>query len=69
MLLILYLAGVSIGNHLLALLAGPAVVAFVWAVLRSDPRRDPDERALEWAQLAVVAGTWACLIGTTSRPE
>ena len=29
LLLILYLAGLSIGNHLLALLVGPAVVAFL----------------------------------------
>jgi hypothetical protein len=64
LLLILYLAGISIGNHLLALLAGPAVVAFLWAVLYYEPRPDLEERRLEWAQLSVVAGTWACLIGS-----
>ena len=63
LLLILYLAGASIGNHLLALLAGPAVVAFLWAMIVIEPAADPDQRAVEQAQLAVVAGTWALLIG------
>ncbi|HSE44707.1 MAG TPA: DUF2723 domain-containing protein, partial [Gemmatimonadales bacterium] len=63
LLLILYLAGASIGNHLLALLAGPAVVAFLWAMIVVEPAADPDQKAVEQAQLAVVAGTWALLIG------
>jgi hypothetical protein len=64
LLLILYLAGVSIGNHLLALLAGPAVVAFLVHTIWSAPAADEDERRNEWAQAAVVAGTWALLIGS-----
>ncbi len=64
LLLILYLAGISIGNHLLALLAGPAVVAFIVSTLMEKPAGDPAERAVEWAQAAVVAGTWALLIGS-----
>jgi uncharacterized membrane protein YhaH (DUF805 family) len=64
LLLILYLAGISIGNHLLALLAGPAVVAFLVSTLLEAPADDPAERAIEWAQAAVVAGTWALLIGS-----
>ncbi len=63
LLLILYLAGISIGNHLLALLVGPAVVAFLVAVLRQSPAAEPEARATEWAFVAVVAGTWALLIG------
>ncbi len=63
LLLILYLAGASIGNHLLALLAGPAVVAFLWAVIAREPQADPEQNAVERAQLAVVGGTWALLIG------
>jgi hypothetical protein len=63
LLLIVYLAGISIGNHLLALLAGPAVVMFVATTLRSVPASDPVQRRAEWAQLAVVAGVWALLIG------
>ena len=64
LLLIVYLGGVSMGNHLLALLVGPAVVAFVWATLRAAPAPDPVQRRVEWAQLAVVTGIWALLIGT-----
>ncbi|HET9039415.1 MAG TPA: DUF2723 domain-containing protein [Gemmatimonadales bacterium] len=64
LLLVVYLAGVSIGNHLLALLAGPAIVAFLVATLRLEPATDPATRRREWGQVAVVAGVWALLIGT-----
>ena len=64
LLFIIYLAGVSIGNHLLALLAGPAVIMFVVSTLRASPAVDADERRAEWAQAAVLAGIWALLIGT-----
>lgn len=63
LLLILYLAGLSIGNHLLALLAGPAVVAFLAATVHGAPSRDPLQRRRDWAEVAVVAGAWALLIG------
>jgi hypothetical protein len=64
LLLIVYLAGISIGNHLLALLAGPAVVGFMVSTLRNAPAPDPVQRRTEWAHVAVVAGVWALLIGT-----
>jgi hypothetical protein len=64
LLLVIYLAGLSVGNHLLALLAGPAIVAFLVATLRTEPASDPLVRREEWGQVAVVAGTWALLIGT-----
>jgi hypothetical protein len=63
LLLIVYLAGVSIGNHLLALLAGPAIVMFLVSTLLTDPAADPLQRREEWGQAAVVAGVWALLIG------
>jgi transmembrane protein TMEM260 (protein O-mannosyltransferase) len=63
LLLIVYLAGVSIGNHLLALLAGPAVIMFLTLTLRETPAADPAERRCEWGQVAVVAGIWALLVG------
>ena len=63
LLLIVYLAGISIGNHLLALLAGPGVVMFMGATLLHDPAADPVQRRAEWSQAAVVAGVWALLIG------
>jgi hypothetical protein len=64
LLLIIYLAGVSIGNHLLALLAGPAVIMFVLTTIRGSPRTSAEERRVETAQAAVLAGVWALLIGT-----
>ncbi|MEO7985052.1 MAG: DUF2723 domain-containing protein [Gemmatimonadales bacterium] len=64
LLLIVYLAGVSVGNHLLALLAGPAVVVFLAVTLRTAPAADPTARRQEWGEVAVVAGVWALLVGT-----
>ncbi len=64
LLLILYLGGVSVANHLLALLAGPGIVAFMISTLRLAPSADANVRRREWAQTAVVAGTWALLIGS-----
>ena len=64
LLLIIYLAGMSIGNHLLALLAGPAVIAFLFVVVWGDPETTAEQRAAELSQVAVMAGTWALLIGS-----
>jgi hypothetical protein len=64
LLLIVYLAGLSIGNHLLALLAGPAILLFLAQTLRSAPSSDPRVRRREWGEVAVVAGVWALLVGT-----
>jgi hypothetical protein len=64
LLLIIYLAGISIGNHLLALLAVPGVLIFLVATLRLQPAGDPIRRRAEWGQVAVVAGVWALLVGT-----
>ena len=64
LLLIVYLAGISIGNHLLALLAGPAIIMFIATTLRTEPAVDAAQRRTEWGQLAVLAGVWALLIGT-----
>jgi hypothetical protein len=64
LLLVVYLAGISVGNHLLALLAGPAIVAFLVATLRAEPAADAAVRRAERGQVAVVAGVWALLIGT-----
>ena len=56
MLLIVYLQGLSVGNHLLALLVGPGGGGFIVFTLRSAPARDPLERRHEWAKLAAMAG-------------
>jgi hypothetical protein len=63
LLLVLYIAGLAIGNHLLTLLAGPAVVAFLYLVARTTPASDPTERSRELTTAAVVGGTWFLLIG------
>ncbi len=63
LLLIVYLAAVSVGNHLLTLLVGPALIGFMWHVLRTDPLSTERDRKTEWAQWAVVVGVWALLIG------
>ena len=64
LLLIVYLAGISIGNHLLALLAVPGVLLFLVATLWHDPAPQADRRRREWGQVAVLAGIWALLVGT-----
>jgi hypothetical protein len=63
LLLIVYIGAVSIGNHLLTLLVGPAVVAFAWHVQRAEPLHDERDRRVEWAQWAVLTGVWVLLIG------
>ena len=70
LLLIVYLAALSIGNHLLTLLVGPAVSVFVFVTLRAAPAADPDERRVEWAEWAAVSALWIVLIavGLGSTP-
>ncbi len=63
LLLIVYLGAFSIGNHLLALLVGPALVGYMWHVLKTEPLPNEADRAVEWAEWAVVGGIWAVLIG------
>jgi hypothetical protein len=63
LLLIIYLFGVSLGNHLMALLCGPAVFAFMFHVLRTEPAADPKERNVQWAEFAVAATLWVTLVG------
>jgi hypothetical protein len=63
LLLIVYLGAVSLGSHLLTLLVGPALIGYMWHVLRTEPLADERDRRTEWAQWAVVVGIWALLIG------
>jgi hypothetical protein len=64
LLLIVYLGAFSVGNHLLTLLIGPALIVFMWHVMKTEPMADDQDRAVEWAHWAVVVGVWALLIGT-----
>jgi len=63
LLLIVYLGAVSLGNHLLTLLVGPALIGFMWHVLKTEPLSQEADRKTEWAQWTVVVGVWALLIG------
>jgi hypothetical protein len=63
LLLVIYIAALSIGNHLLALLAGPAVSLFIAFTLRSAPAPDPAERRIEWAEWSALTALWIALIG------
>lgn len=63
LMLIAYLLGISIANHLLALLAGPAVILFMVVELRLHPSESPERRRREWAHTAVMAGLWGLLLG------
>src|SRR5690606_32926104 len=62
MLVLRYLGAISIGNRLLALLVGPALVALLVAESWRDPLLDPARRAVERARIAVIAATWMMLI-------
>jgi hypothetical protein len=63
LLVAIYVMGVALGNHLMALLIGPAVFAFMFHVLRTDPARQEAERQVQWAQFAVAVALWVTLVG------
>jgi len=69
-LLIVYVAALSIGNHLLALLVGPAVSLFIVHTLRAQPAADPAEGRMEWAEWSALTALWIELIavGLGSTP-
>jgi len=62
LLLIVYIAALSIGNHLLALLVGPAVSVFIAHTLHTRPAADPDERNVEWAEWGTLTALWFVLV-------
>jgi hypothetical protein len=62
LLVLLYLGAISIGNHLLALLVGPALVALLLAESWRDPLLDAPRRAAERARIMMVGATWLLLI-------
>ena len=64
LLLAVFLLGLAVATHLLALLAGPAVIAGVAAALLHEPAAAPADARREWGETAVLAGVWALLVGT-----
>jgi hypothetical protein len=63
LLLITYILGLALANHLIGLLSGPALFAFIFHVLRTQPAKDEAERRVQWAQLYVVVSVWVTLVG------
>ena len=70
LLLIVYIAALSIGNHLLALLVGPAVSVFIAYTLHTRAAADPGERRVEWAEWGTLTALWFLLVavGLGSTP-
>lgn len=64
LLLVVYILALSVGNHLLTLLVGPALIVFMGHVIKSDPMQDERDRRIEWAHWTVITGIWAMLVGT-----
>jgi hypothetical protein len=62
LLLVVYLLALSIGNHLLALLAGPGVIVFVAVTLWQQRAVETRDRQVEWAQCALLATVWLLLL-------
>lgn len=62
LLVAIYLGALSIGNHLLALLMGPALVAFLVVESRTRRFSDPTAATEELARIAAVATVWLLLI-------
>ena len=63
LLLIVYVLGLALANHLIGLLGGPALFAFMFHVLRTQPARVEAERQAQWAQFAVMVALWIALVG------
>ncbi|MBA2292936.1 MAG: DUF2723 domain-containing protein [Gemmatimonadales bacterium] len=62
LLMVLYLGGISIGNHLLALLVGPAIVVALVAEAWARPLSAVGAIRDEWARIGVLAAVWMLLI-------
>lgn len=62
LLVLLYLGAVSIGNHLLALLIGPALVVLLLLESRRNPLLDAARRGVERSRIALLASAWLLLI-------
>lgn len=64
LLLIAYVSSLAVGTHLMGLLAGPAVLAFMGLTMRERPLDRPAARRAEWATWIALAATWLALVAT-----
>ena len=63
LLLLVYVLGMALSNHLMGLLVGPAVIGYMFHVLRTAPAKDLAERRVQWSQAAVLAALWVTMVG------
>ncbi len=63
LLLALYLGALAVGNHIMGLLVGPALVALLVIEARQLPLDSDGARASEWARIGVIGAAWVLLIG------
>ncbi len=63
LLLLIYILGVALSTHLMGLLVGPAVIAYMFHVLKSEPAKDPKERDVQWAEFLVAGSMWITMVG------
>ena len=63
LLLLVYVLGTALSNHLMGLLVGPAVLGFMFHVLRTQPPKDLAERQAQWSEAAVVGAIWVTMVG------
>ncbi|MDP3774672.1 MAG: DUF2723 domain-containing protein [Gemmatimonadales bacterium] len=63
LLLLIYILGIALSTHLMGLLVGPAVIAYMYHVLRTEPARDPKERQVQWAEFLVAGSLWVTMVG------
>ncbi|MFI5206693.1 MAG: DUF2723 domain-containing protein [Gemmatimonadales bacterium] len=66
LLLIIYILGLALANHLIGLLGGPALIAFMFHVLKTEPSRLDAEKNAQWAQFAVLVALWVMLVGLST---
>ena len=59
----LYAGAISVGLHLMGLLAGFALVAILVVESRREPLMDDVDRRAEHARIAIIAAAWLLLIG------
>lgn len=62
LLAIIFIWALAVGNHLLALLTGPAVLAFMVAESLRAPLDAAHERRAEHSRLAIIAAAWLLLV-------
>ncbi|HEY4101911.1 MAG TPA: DUF2723 domain-containing protein [Gemmatimonadales bacterium] len=63
LLMVVYLLALAVGDHLMGLLAGPALVVCLLAVARTEPLADPRTRHHEAVRIAIIGAAWVFFVG------